>query len=161
DLLRKDQSQDYSTWLASLEKESTSSPDHAFELARWKVLTGGVTNTLHWIVSLPPQVQTNMPVPLVKTDCQMAMQDWAVLLNDVEKQDWGEVTFYKLALESRAERALSQNTAADADWHKAARVAAHHLEKLSHLVEVTRAWGWEPESTDLLTEIVNEFPQEG
>ena len=160
ELLRQDHGQDYASWLAALEKDAGTSADHAFELARWKAVTSGPTNTFHWIVSLPPQIQTNMPVPLVMTDCQMAMKDWAGILKEVEKQDWGEANFYKLALQSLAEHSLSQSAAADASWHKSLRAASHHLEKLSHLAQVTRAWGWQAETSEILTEIVGEFPQE-
>ena len=160
ELLRQDRTQDYGPWLASLEKDAGTSSDHAFELARWKVVTSGPTNAFHWLAGLPPQVRTNMPVPLVMTDCQLAMKDWAGILKEVESEDWGEAGFYQLALQSLAERSLSQNTAADASWHKAFRAAAHNLDKLSHLAEVTKAWGWQPECSELLTEIVGEFPQE-
>ena len=160
ELLRQNQSQDYPAWLASLEKGAHTSAEEAFALGRWKVLTSGPTNALHWMVGLPPQIQTNLPVPLVMTDCQIALKDWNGILGEVQKQDWGEANFYKLALQSLAERSLSQYAGADASWHKAVRASSHRLERLSRLAEVTRVWGWQTERSDLLVEIVGEFPQE-
>ena len=160
ELLRQNQSEDYSVWLASLEKNARTSADEAFALGRWKVLTSGPTNALHWIAGLPPQIQTNLPVPLVMTDCQIALKDWNGILSEAVKQDWGDANYYKLALQSLAERSLSQNAAADVSWHKAFRASSHRLERLSRLAEVTRVWGWQPERSEVLTEIISEFPQE-
>ena len=160
ELLRQNQSGEYSAWLASLEKNAQASADDAFALARWKVVTSGPTNTLHWIASLPPQIQTNAPLPLATTDCQIALKDWRSILSEVNQQDWGAANFYKLALESLAERSLSQSAAADVSWHKAIRMSAHHLDRLTRLAEVTGMWQWNAERADVLSEIIDEFPQE-
>ncbi len=160
ELLRQNQSAEYSSWLASLEKSAQSSAIDAFTLARWKIATSGVTNALHWIASLPQQTQTNLPVPLVTTDCQVAVKDWRGILSEVNQQDWGEANYYRLALESLAERSLSQGAAADVSWHKSIRMSAHHLDRLTRLAEVTGVWQWNPERADVLSEIIDEFPQE-
>jgi predicted Zn-dependent protease len=160
ELLRQDKSKDYSSWLASVEKDARASADHAAEFARWKVLTTGPTNALLWMAELPAQIQTNMPLPLVRTDCQIAIKDWSGVLKEVQSQDWSEANFYRLALQSLAERSLSQNTAAEASWNKAFRASAHRLDKLSRLAQVTKTWGWQSEYSELLADIVAEFPQE-
>ena len=159
-LLRQNQSPEYATWLATLEKDSQSSAAQAFALGRWKVVIDGPTNALQWMAGLPPQIQTNLPVPLVISDCQIAIKDWNGILSEVKQQDWGEANYYKFALQSLAERSLSQTAASDVSWHIALRISAHRLDRLSHLAEVTGAWGWTAEKSDLLTEIVDEFPAE-
>lgn len=160
ELLRQNKSPDYAGWLSGLEKGSQTSAEQAFALARWKAVVNGPTNALHWIVSLPAQMQTNLPVPMVKTDCQMALKDWKGILGEVDKQDWGEANYYKFALQSLAERSSSQTAASQVSWHKALRMSAHRLDRLSRLSEVTGVWGWTTEKAEVLSEIVDEFPQE-
>lgn len=159
-LLRQNQSPEYADWLATLEKNSQSSADQAFALGRWKIVIDGPTNALHWMAGLPTQIQTNLPVPLVMSDCQIAIKDWNGLLGEVKKQDWSEANYYKFAVQSLAERSMSQTAAADVSWHLAMRLSAHRLDHLSHLAQVTDAWGWNTEKSDVLTEIVDEFPGE-
>lgn len=160
ELLRQNQNAEYSTWLAALEKNAQTSAGDAFALARWKVVTSGPANALHWIASLPRQTQTNLPVPLVMTDCQIALKDWRAILSEVTQQDWAAANYYKLALESLAERSLSQSAAADVSWHRAFRLSAHRLDRLTRLAEVTDVWQWKAERVDVLSEIIDEFPQE-
>jgi predicted Zn-dependent protease len=160
ELLRETKSSGYSNWQAALEKASITDSANAFALAHWKATTGNPIDALRWIKSLPPQIQTNQPVPLVMTDCQMAIKDWKGILAEVDKADWGEANYYKLALQSLAERSLGESAAADVSWRKSVRLAEHRLDRLARLAEITGVWGWTSEKSEVLTEIVDEFPQE-
>ncbi len=122
--------------------------------------TEGATNTLRWLQSLPPAIQTNPPVPLVVTDCQIALKDWTGLLAAVEKRDWGERDTYRLALESLARRSLGQDVAAQTSWRQALRQCSGRLDRLTRLAQVTGLWGWKLEKTETLRQITREFPKE-
>src|SRR5207253_1124969 len=117
----------------------------AFGLGRWIALTQGPTNAITWLRSLPLAIQTNQPVPLILSDCQIAIRDWKGLQGLVTKSDWGEVEHYRLAAESLAARSLGQSAASGAAWRKALRLSAHRLDRLSRLVEVAGIWGWPEE----------------
>jgi len=160
ELLRQNKSPEYVGWLAAVEKESTATSANAFALGHWKATTGKPADALRWLKNLPPQIQTNQPVPLVITDCQMAIKDWKAILTEVDREDWGEATYYKLALQALAQRSLDQSSAADVSWRKALRASAHRLDRLSRLAEITGVWGWTSEKSEVLTEVVDEFPQE-
>jgi predicted Zn-dependent protease len=160
ELLRENKSPEYSNWLASLEKDSTTTSANAFALGHWKATTGNPADALQWLKSLPLQLQTNQPVPLVITDCQMAVKDWKGILAGIDRADWGEANYYKLALQSLAERSLGQSAAADVSWRKALRVSAHRLDRLSRLAEITGVWKWTSEKSEVLTQIIDEYPQE-
>src|SRR5882724_780233 len=160
ELLQESKSPDYSRWLAALEKDSTVSPENAFALGHWMATTGNPADALHWLKSLPPQIQTNQPVPLVMTDCQMALKDWRGILGEVSKADWGEANYYRLALQSLAERSLDQKAAAEVSWRKSLRMSAHRLDRLSRLAEIAGVWGWPLEKSEALTEIIDEYPTE-
>lgn len=158
-LLRKADTNAFNAWLTVLQTESAGSSMEAFALAQWMTTAEGPTNTLRWLESLPVGVQTNQPVPLILTDCQVAMQDWDGVLGVVCKENWADANYYRLALESRAERALGQEYTFKAAWNKAVRESMHRLDHLSRLAQITGEWGWKSERAEVLREIVAEFPK--
>jgi tetratricopeptide (TPR) repeat protein len=159
-LLREAKSAESAPFLALLEKEANSSPASAFLLGKWMAAAENPASALAWLHSLPPTIQTNQPVPLIVTDCQIALHDWSGLLALINREDWGELTYYRLALESLAQRSLGQSAAATAAWQKAVRQSARRLDSLSRLAQVAAAWRWTPEHTELLEKITTEFPKE-
>jgi tetratricopeptide (TPR) repeat protein len=158
-LLTATHNPDARSWLGVLKREATNSLE-VFALGRWLIRTDGPTNTLLWLTSLPLGLQTNQPVPLVITDCQIDVKDWNGLLASVEKQDWGESDVFRLTLESLARRSLGQTDAAQTLWKRARRQSARRLDRLYRLIQITSAWGWEPEREEVLREAVSEFPRE-
>ena len=159
-LLHVAKSDDYGPWLASLQAAALHSPADAFALGRSLATTENPGTALRWLHELPLETQTNLPVPLIITDCQIALKDWNGLLTFVNRQDWGEIEFYRLAVESLAQRSLNHDDASQTDWHKTLRLTAHHLDRLTRLADVTRTWGWAPEQTEVLLQITDEFPDE-
>jgi predicted Zn-dependent protease len=159
-LLTATRSADAASWLAGLEQQATNSPVEVVALGRSLLRTVGPTNTLTWLSSLPHSLQTNQPVPLIITDCQIAVQDWPGLLATVANQDWGDSETLRLALESLARHSLQQEDASQTLWKRAQRNAARRLDRLYPLAQLAGAWGWVPERKDILVEIVSEFPRE-
>jgi len=145
---------------AGLREEAVKSPAEAFGFGQWLAASEGPTNTLRWLQGLPATVRTNQPVPLLLTDCQIALGDWKGILDTLGKQDWGEGQFYRFALESLAQRSVGQTLAATSAWQKALKLSAHRLDRLSRLAQVTAAWHWEPELTAVLVEATTQFPKE-
>ncbi len=159
-LLWETKSDDYAPWLASLKTAALQSAPNAFALGRSLATIEKPDLALHWLQGLPPAMQTNLPVPLIITDCQIALKDWNGLLAFVGKQDWGEVEFYRLAIESLAHRSLNQNAASESAWHKTLSLTAHRVDRMSRLVQLTGVWGWTAERNALLQKITDEFPKE-
>ena len=143
-----------------LREEAVKSPAEAFGFGQWLVASEGPTNALRWLQSLPVTVRTNQPVPLILTDCQIALADWKGILDTLGKQDWGDGQFYRFALESLAQRSLGQTLASSSAWQKSLKLASHRLDRLSRLAQVTAAWRWEPEMTAVLVEATTQFPKE-
>lgn len=159
-LLRETQSSDYVPVTAALKQAAANSPANAFALGRWLVTAEGPGPALLWLRGLSPGMQTNQPVPLIITDCEIALKDWKGLLALVSKQNWGEAEFYRLAVESLAQRSLGQTAAAENAWRKALRLTTHQLDRLTRLAQVASTWGWLPEKTEVLRQITDEFPKE-
>ncbi len=158
-LLKATQSAQFTPYLGELQSRATNSVI-AFELARWMAGAQGPTNTLRWLQSLPQPILTNQPLQLLVTDCQIALQDWRGLLETVQKQDWRETEFYRVALEALALRSLDQRTLGDYSWKKSLRACSSRLDALSRLAQVSAAWGWNEEHKQVLQEIVTRFPKE-
>lgn len=159
-LLKVSTNAEFGAWLASLKAEAAGSPARAFALGRWIAGAEGTTNALDWVESLPPGIRTNQPVPLIVTDCQIALKNWHALLQLVSTQDWAEANFYRFAVEALANRELGQEYTSQSAWHKAMRQAAHRLDRLSQLAQATIAWHWLPERAEVLRQIASEFPKE-
>jgi len=159
-MLQETKSDDYAPWLASLKTEALRSAPNAFALGRWMAKTEKPDIALRWLQGLPSEMKTNLPVPLIITDCQIALKDWNGLLAFVGKQDWGEAEFYRVAIESLAERSLNQTVAAQKSWRIALSLTEHRVDRLSRLAQVTEVWGWVPERNLVLQKITDEFPRE-
>lgn len=159
-LLHVQKSADFPPYLSSLKEEARQSSPQSFGLGQWLLGANGPTNTLAWLRSLPLTVQTNQPVPLLISDCLLVQQDWNALLALVDKQDWGEMQWYRCALEALAARHLDQSAASTAAWQKAVRLAGTRLDRLTKLSQVAGAWGWDGEQVKLLETITAQFPNE-
>ena len=159
-LLKVTTNADFKPYFASLKVEATNSPLRTFVLARWMAVAEGPSGALNWLEGLPGVLRTNQPVPLIVTDCKVALKDWPGLLEVVQKQDWAEANFYRLALESLAQRALGKDYAAQAAWRNSLRQSSHRLDRLARLAQVTSGWGWKSENTEVLQEVTSEFPKE-
>jgi predicted Zn-dependent protease len=159
-LLRMANHPDFGPFSDTLREEATKSSAEAFGFGQWLLASEGPTNALRWLQSLPANIRTNQPLPLIVTDCQMALKDWKGILDTLGKQDWGEGQYYRFALESLAQRSLGRDLATASAWQKALKLAAHRLDRLSRLAQVTAAWRWEPELTAVLVETTTQFPKE-
>ena len=159
-LLQEDKNADTGAWLASLKEEAGKSPASAFALGRWMAAAENPADTLRWLQTLPNAVQTNLPVPLLMTDCQMAASNWPGLLALIGQQDWGDLNYYRLSLQARAQRSLGQNSSAATLWQKALSLSARRLDRMSRLAQVTAAWHWTKEHTEILRQITTVFPKE-
>jgi hypothetical protein len=159
-LLRRGGSPEYFNFLDGLKQKSIKSPVHAFSLGRWIAMVDGSSNALPWLKSLPLAIQTNQPVPLIITDCQIDAKDWPALQSFVAKADWGEAEYYRLAVEALAKRSLGQDAPSTAAWRKAVRQSEHRLDRLQTLVRASGVWHWTNEETEVLRQVSAEFPKE-
>jgi predicted Zn-dependent protease len=143
-----------------MKQEATNSAAQTFTMGRWMAAVDGPRATLAWLRCLPLAIQKQQPVPLIITDCQIALKDWPGLLATIEKQDWTEAEFYRNALQALAHRSLGKEYPSQAAWHDALRHCAHRLDRFSRLAQVTAGWGWNSENTEVLEKITYEFPKE-
>jgi predicted Zn-dependent protease len=159
-LLRETGDAEYGEWKRSVDKEALGTPDKVLTLAHLMQAQDGPEKTLAWLRGLPPTLQTNQPVPLAITDCQIALKDWNGLLAITDRQEWGELNYYRLALGALASRNLGDNRRSDAQWQKTFQLSSHRLDRLARLNQVTSAWQWSTERKQVLDCIIAQFPKE-
>jgi tetratricopeptide (TPR) repeat protein len=159
-LLRAQNSRDFPPYLSTLKEEAGQSSPQTFGLGEWLMRAEGPTNTLTWLRSLPMTIQTNQPVPMLISDCLLAQKDWNGILALIDKQDWGEMQWYRYALEALAYRSLDESAASTGAWQKAVRLVGTRLDHLAKLSQVAGAWGWDSEQVKLLETITVQFPKE-
>ena len=159
-ILRAAKSPDAEVWLAKLETDATRSAQQAYVLGHWMLVEKTPAFALQWLQSLPSEVRTNLPEQLAITDCQIAMKDWPGLLAQVQKQDWDEFNYYRLSLESLADRNSGESAAANSAWRRVLLMSSSRLDRLVKLDRLTAAWGWPQERSDVLQAVINSFPKE-
>lgn len=159
-LLQSTKNPNFDSVFADLKTDAARSPSHAYLLAHWMVKAKTSSYALKWLQTLPADCRTNVSVQLAITDCQVDAKDWSALLASVQKQDWEELNYYRLSLESFANRSLGESMAAQSAWRRAFVMSSSRLDRLQKLDQLTAAWGWSAERTDVLKEIISAFPKE-
>jgi predicted Zn-dependent protease len=147
-------------WLAAMEKDASQSPNNIYLLGHWMAVNKGASNTMQWLQTLPASMQTNLPVMLIVSDCQITLKDWSGLRALVEKRSWDEVEYYRLCLESLADRHLDDDRSARSSWESAMSLSRRRLDRLARLKQVAAGWNWNPELNEVLKEVIAEFPKE-
>ena len=159
-LLRETGDAQYGEYKRSVEKEALPSPVKVVALAHWVQAQDGATTALTWLQGLPATMQTNQPVPLAITDCQIALKDWTGLLAITDRQEWGELNCCRLALVALASRNLGDDRRSDAEWEKSLQLSSHRLDRLIRLNQLTSDWQWSPERKQVLEDVLAQFPKE-
>ena len=150
----------FTAWQQTLEIDATNSPFYVYALGHWTQIEEGPAIALRWLDGLPPTLQTNLPVPMAITDCQIGLKDWNGVLGTIRNADWGELEYYRLCLNSLADRSLGNNDGASEAWQNAFMASSHHLDRLARLNQLTAAWGWALERKQVLDQVISQFPGE-
>jgi tetratricopeptide (TPR) repeat protein len=159
DILRLTKSPERDSCLAALQKEAAGTSAEAYDVAKW-MFASEPQIALNWIKTLPPTTRTNLPVPLIETDCYMAAQNWKAVLTNLSRQSWRKLDCLRLASLARAYRELGAYASAKAEWIAATKATGNRLDLLTELLTPARAWNWPQETEAVLWIIVNHYPNE-
>jgi predicted Zn-dependent protease len=160
EVLKFTDSDQYRPILASSEREATNSPDGVYQMSLWLMDHNDSGQALAWLQSLPPYIQTNQPAALVIAQCEMLAQNWVGLQKSVARENWGPLEFTRLAYLARAQREQGFYESSKAQWDVALRAANGQKGNLIALYRLTYQWNWQAEGQDILSSIVNTFPEE-
>jgi Flp pilus assembly protein TadD len=162
DVLKIDQNAELKPALTTLEREAGTNAAKVYELSNWQMTRIGPAEALAWLRSLPPSLQTNQPLSLLRltAQCQTMLNDWRGLQISLQNERWAELEFERHAILAHALREQDLSAAAKGEWDLALKAAAGHKESLYMLLRLAAAWQWKSEREELLWTIVNQYPAE-
>lgn len=160
DVLAAAKSAGFQSTLTALQKEVTTNAPRVFALSRWMLKGSGAQDTLAWLQTIGPEIRTNLPVTMVVADCFLGTTNWTALQAWVQDQQWGELEYVRLAMNTRALREQKLDSAAKSEWAKVMKAAEGRLDRLVALQRLAATWNWPTELEDVLWLVVNKFPSE-
>ena len=149
-VLREGQSADLGEPLAGVQRECATNSLKVAQAVSWMRGHGLARAALDWTATLPATTRGTMPVPLAEAECCVSLADWAGLQERLVGRRWEDQEFLRLAFLARALREQGKRDGASASWRLALSAASKRAELLLVLLQATRAWGWEDETTDVL-----------
>jgi Flp pilus assembly protein TadD len=149
-MLRQLNHPSYAVRLLDMEEESASDPAKIDELLSWMSASQQTVLAREWVNRLPGAITTKWPVANAVSECYVAEKDWAGLEAWCAKTDWGETDFLRHASLARAYREQARRLDAEKEWTLARKGVGSDGNKISALQQKVAAWGWKPESLDLL-----------
>jgi len=147
-------------YLAVVQRECTTNSARSFEVGRWMFSTGNPQGTLNWLHSLPLSTRTNLPVPILEADCQMALKQWPLLATNLASQNWADKEFLRHLTRSRSFREQGSITSAKTEWLQALSATGDRLDLLGELLRNLGPWKWHSEEEEVLWDIANHYPNE-
>ncbi|MBE0542914.1 MAG: hypothetical protein IH623_16325 [Verrucomicrobia bacterium] len=160
EVLHVTRSPELASALTGFQHEASTNAGNISDLALWQIPKLGPSATLNWLHSLPPDLQTNLPVPLLVAECQAMIKDWKGLQATVDGQRWGDLEPTRYAYKSRSLREQFLTSAAKAEWELALKAANEQRTGLVMLLRLAAQWNWESEGEEILWLIVNRYPNE-
>jgi thioredoxin-like negative regulator of GroEL len=160
DVLRKAKSSEYQRTLRTYEYEAGNNSDELYQLTMWLMARNLPTQAFNWIQTLPANIRTNQPAAVLSAQCESLMQDWSGLQNSLSQQNWGALDYMRHAYMAHALREQGLYDSSKAEWEVAVRSANGQDRNLTALFRFTAQWNWQTEAQQILTTIVNNFPQE-
>lgn len=160
EVLHRTKSQEFPAALLSCQQAAKTAPGYISQMAGWMQMNISPTATLTWLQSLPQQTQTNQPVTLLISECQMQLSKWSDLQSSLKNQDWQELEFLRSAILARCFKEQNQAASASAEWGVALRIASSQKASLIALFRLVAEWRWRSEAEEVLWMIVNRYPEE-
>jgi hypothetical protein len=157
-ILKRLQSPNLTNQLNALQRDAATNAAMAAQTASWMEENGFLSETIHWLNTLPANIKTQPPVRLALVDGYLDATNWLGLRNFTTSGDWGEMDFLRLAFLSRAWNELGEPLVADGHWRSAVSGAGERLGALTALLELADRWQLPREREDLLWRILRGFP---
>jgi cytochrome c-type biogenesis protein CcmH/NrfG len=160
DVLHEARAPEFNSSLAAVQKEAGDDPVKVTALASWQMRQMSPAAALADLEAAPATVQTNAIVALVAADCRVQLKDWRGLQTSLPQQNWGEVDFTRHAFLARAFRGQDMIDSAKTEWEQAFKAANAQKQNMVILLRLATGWKWQSEAEDLLSSIVNRYPEE-
>lgn len=160
DLLMLTTNSQFTSNLEQYQREAATNPASVYQLAGWQLSKQGPPKALHWLQTLPTNVQTNGSVALLEAQCYDLAGNWPGLQAWLQKQNWGDMEFARHAFISRALRQQDLTDSAKAEWEQALKAGKDQKPSLAMLLRFAAQWHMNGEGEDILRIFVNRYPAE-
>jgi len=144
--------------LTTFRREAADDPGEISTLATWQMERIPGPETLMWLRTLSPAMQTNLTVEVLVAECCTMDRDWSGLQSSIEKQHWAELEFFRHAFLSLALRGQGLADSAKAEWELALQASDGRQASLAMLLRLAAQWHWQNEAEEILRMIVNRYP---
>lgn len=135
-------------------------------LGNWMIKRTSYADTLAWLHTLPPAIQTNDVLMLMTAECYVGKRDWRGLQAAIQNQNWDDQEYMRHAYLARALRGESLDTAANAEWSSAVQYASDLKRPIDWqrrakvwLFQKAAEWQWASHRDEMLWALVNEYPE--
>lgn len=145
-------------WLEQLKQEAATNVLKIASVAGWMGSHGQPRAALDWLTTLDGQLRTNQPLPLVASDCYVALKDWPGLEKFLTEQNWEDQEAVRLTLLVRALREQGRREVADSQWRRVLATPSGRGEALGAVAQLAAGWGWKQEAEDALWALVKRSP---
>ncbi len=172
DVLLSSGSVEFKPELAAFQSEAAWDPKKISEMGTWQLMHNDAADALAWLQTLPKETLTSQAAMLMAAECRTAMRDWAGLQASLGKQNWAELDFLRHAFLVRALRGQNLTAAATGEWElalkgadaekegNAQREADARKHRLLMLLSLADQWGYSSDTQNILSEIVNQYPED-
>lgn len=148
-------------WLGTLKAQASTNVLSAALLAQWMNEHQQALQAREWIGSLPANIRTTPPLPLIVTAGYVAANDWHGLETWLTDQRWNDDEYLRFAWLARAVREQQNRTEmADVYWQRAKSAAEARIETLSVLTQLAASWNWNSETVELLRSVTRRDPNQ-
>ena len=158
DVLRATKNASFTPTLTTFRREAANDPGEISALATWQMERISAPETLMWLRTLAPAMQTNLTVEVLVAECCTMDRDWSGLQSSIEKQHWAELEFFRHAFLSLALRGQGLADSAKAEWELALQASEGRQASLAMLLRLAAQWHWQNEAEEILRMIVNRYP---
>jgi predicted Zn-dependent protease len=145
--------------LHDAQENATRSPAIAAALITWMNRHGMAPAAREWGLALPKEILAAPPVPLAIAEVYSFLQDWNGLHAWVDKKNWGEDEFLRLAVLSHALHRLTPGDRASMEsqtaWNAALKAAKNRADRVAAIAQLAEGWGYAEEAADAWWIIAN------
>jgi len=160
DVLQVTKNASFRPTLTAFRREAANDPGEISALATWQMERISAPDTLMWLRTLSPAMQTNLTVEVLVAGCCTMDRDWSGLQSSIENQHWAELEFSRHAFLSLALRGQGLTDSAKAEWELALQGANGRQASLAMLLRLAAQWHWQNEAEEILWMIVNRDPSD-
>lgn len=160
DVLQVTKNASFRPTLTAFRREAANDPGEISALATWQMERISAPDTLMWLRTLSPAMQTNLTVEVLVAECCTMDRDWSGLQSSIENQHWAELEFSRHAFLSLALRGQGLTDSAKAEWELALQGANGRQASLAMLLRLAAQWHWQNEAEEILWMIVNRDPSD-